>query len=77
MLVRNGHLVRSAIEALFPGEPQPLFPRRAADLLQSHLINGFETALEQGMRPADALAVVLGWVSTEMARIGSDKGGSS
>jgi hypothetical protein len=76
MLVRNGHHVRIAIEALFPGEPQSLLPRRAADLLQSHLISGFETALEQGMRPADALALVLCWVSTEMARIGSDKGSS-
>jgi hypothetical protein len=69
--------VRSDIEALFPGQPEPLLPKRAADILQSHLINGFETALEQGMRPADALAVVLGWVSSEMVRIGSEKTGNS
>lgn len=51
MLVRNGHPVRSDIEALFPGQPELLLPKRAADILQSHLINAFETALEQGMRP--------------------------
>ncbi len=77
MLVRNGHRVRSDIEALFPGQPEPLLPKRAADILQSHLINGFETALEHGMRPADALAVVLCWVSSEMVRIGLEKTGNS
>ncbi len=77
MLVRNGHPVRSDIVALFPGQPESLLPPRAADILQSHLINAFETALEQGMRPADALAVVLGWVSSEMVRIGSEKTGNS
>ena len=77
MLVSNGYRVRTDIEALFPGQPEPLLPRKAADILQSHLINGFETALEQGMRPADALAVILSWVSSEMARVGSEKTGSS
>jgi predicted deacylase len=73
MLVRNGHCTLSDIEALFPGQPEPLVPKKAVDILQSHLINGFETALDQGMRPGDALAVVLCWVSSEMVRIGSDK----
>ena len=77
MLVRNGHRVRNDIEALFPYQPEPQLPKKAADLLQSHLINGFETAIEQGMRPADALAVVLSWVSSEMVRIGSEKTGKS
>lgn len=77
MLVRNGYPVRGDIEALFPGQPDPLLSKKAADRLQSHLINGFETALEQGMRPSDALAIVLCWVSSEMVRIGSDKTGSS
>lgn len=77
MLVRNGHRVPRDIEALFPGNPDPLLPKKAADMLVSHLINGFETALEQGMRPADALAVIMCWVSSEMVRIGSEKAGSS
>ena len=76
MLVRKGRCTPSDIEALFPGQPEPLVPKKAADNLQSHLIDGFETALDQGMRPADALAVVLCWVSSEMVRIGSDKTGS-
>jgi len=74
MLVRNGHGTRTDIEALFPGHPEPLVPeKKAAELLQSHLIDGFEAAVDQGMRPADALAVVLCWVSSEMGRIGSEK----
>jgi hypothetical protein len=77
MLVRNGYRVRCDIEALFHAKPEPQLPRRAADILQSHLINGFENAVEQGMPPADALAVVLGWVCTEMVRIGADKAGNS
>ncbi len=74
MLVRNPHCTLSDIEALFPGHPEPLVPKRAAELLQSHLIDGFEAAVDHGMRPADALAVVLCWVSSEMVRIESEKG---
>jgi hypothetical protein len=76
MLVSKGRCTPGDIEALFPGEPEPLVPKKAAEKLQSHLINGFETALDQGMRPGDALAVILCWVSSEMVRIGSDKIGS-
>ena len=76
MLIRKGRCSPSDIEALFPSEPEPLVSKKAADKLQSHLINGFETALDQGMRPGDALAVILCWVSSEMVRIGSDKTGS-
>ncbi len=74
MLVRKGHCTQSDIEALFPGHPEPLVPKKAVELLQSHLIFGFEAALDQGMRPADALAVILCWVSSEMVRVGSEKG---
>ena len=77
MLHGNQHNLTRAIEALFPREPEPLLPRRAADRLQAHLIRGVETAIEQGMRPADALAAVLCWVSTEMSRIGPDRAGNS
>ncbi|MGO9485500.1 MAG: hypothetical protein ACLPX9_13080 [Rhodomicrobium sp.] len=77
MLVHNEHAIRSDIEALFPGHPEPMIPKKAADKLQSHLINGFETALDQGIPPEDALAIVLRWVSTEMLRIGSERPGNS
>ena len=75
MLVSDGHPVGSDIEALFPDQPEPLLPKGAADVLESNLISAFETAVEQGMRPADALAAVLCWVSSEMVRTGPDKSG--
>lgn len=44
-----------------------------ADALQSNIINAFEAAIDQGMRPADALAVILTWMSSEMVRIQADQ----
>ncbi|MBI4723753.1 MAG: hypothetical protein HY765_01645 [Rhodomicrobium sp.] len=57
------------IEELFPSQAAPLISKKAADKLQSHMITGFEAALDQGMRPLDALALILCWVSSEMVRI--------
>jgi hypothetical protein len=74
MLVGNGHSTPRDIEALFPRHPESLVPKKAAERLQSHLIGGFEAALDQGMRPADALGVILSWVSAEMVRIAPEKG---
>ncbi len=73
MLVRDGYCLQSAIEGLFPGRPQPLVPKKVADLLQSHLISGFETALEQGLHPSDALALILCWASSELMRMKEDQ----
>jgi hypothetical protein len=42
---------------------------KLADALQSQIINAFESAIYQGMRPMDALAVILSWMSSEMTRI--------
>ncbi len=64
-------------DELFPLHPQPLVPKKAADYLQSHIISGFETALDQGMPPLDALSTILGWVSSEIARVKLDAAGSS
>ena len=44
-----------------------------ADALQSQIINAFEGAIYQGMRPMDALAVILSWMSSEMTRIQADQ----
>ena len=44
-----------------------------ADALQSQVINAFEAAIYQGMRPMDALAVILSWMSAEMVRIQTDQ----
>jgi hypothetical protein len=46
---------------------------KLADALQSQLINAFEGAIYQGMRPMDALAVILSWMSSEMTRIQADQ----
>ncbi len=70
MLVHEEYHTRlSAAEELFPCRAQPLVPKIAADTLQSHVISGFEAALEQGMHPMDALASILSWVSSEMGRV--------
>ena len=53
----------------------PFSAQKAADDLQSHVICGFEEALDQGMQPADALALILSWVSSEMVRIQSRQNG--
>jgi hypothetical protein len=73
MLAHEGHRLNSEIDGLFPRRAEPQVPKKAADVLQSRLISGFEEAVEQGMHPADALAIVLSWASSELARIGIDQ----
>jgi hypothetical protein len=46
---------------------------KLADALQSQVINAFEGAIYQGMRPMDALAVILSWMSSEMTRIQAEQ----
>jgi hypothetical protein len=58
------------------GEPD-LPGDKLADALQSQIINAFEAAIYQGMRPMDALAVILSWMSSEMMRIQSDQANQS
>ena len=50
---------------------------KLADALQSQIINAFEAAIYQGMRPMDALAVILSWMSSEMMRIQADQANRS
>jgi hypothetical protein len=45
---------------------------QAADVLHSHLIIGFEEALNLGMTPMVALGSILTWVASEMTRIPSE-----
>ncbi len=52
-----------------PRGPKPPLTERVADALQSHVISAFETAIDQGMHPTEALGVILSWMSGEMARI--------
>ena len=50
---------------------------KLADALQSQIINAFEAAIYEGMRPMDALAVILSWMSSEMMRIQADQANRS
>jgi hypothetical protein len=52
-----------------PGAPKPQAPDRVADALQSRVIGAFETAIDQGMQPSEALAAILSVISSEMARL--------
>ena len=65
----------SELDELFPSHPQPPVSKKAADILQSRVIQSFETALDQGMQPLDALSTILSWVSSEMGRIQLDRTG--
>jgi hypothetical protein len=66
--------VRTAeLDELFPSHPQPLISKKAADILQSRVIRAFETAVDQGMQPLEALSSILSWVTSEMARIQLDR----
>ncbi len=55
-----------------PGRPRAPGDK-LADALQSEIINAFEAAIYQGMRPMDALAVILSWMSSEITRIQADQ----
>lgn len=48
-------------------------PRIETQALQSKVTEAFEAAIEQGMPPIDALATILFWISSEMARIQTDQ----
>lgn len=59
-------------DELSSGTPQ-LPADKIADALQSQIINAFEAAIYQGMRPMDAIAVILSWMSSEVTRIQADQ----
>jgi hypothetical protein len=70
MLIENeANLQLGVSDDFFPRNPNPLLPEKARDALQSHMIVGFEEALELGMAPMDALGCVLRWVALEMGRM--------
>ncbi len=78
MAVQTASSFRMAeVDDLFPSRPLQPASKRGADALQSHVISGFETAVEQGMHPMDALALILNWVSSEMVRIQFEETGAS
>ena len=77
MPVRESSLTSpNKIDDARTGEPR-LSGDKLADALQSQIIDAFEAAIYQGMRPMDALAVILSWMSSEMMRIQADQANRS
>jgi hypothetical protein len=68
LMYPNGEPSLFEFESLFPREGD-LASGKAEEVLQSHIIMGFEEAVDLGMSPMEALSQVLGWVSSEMVRI--------
>jgi hypothetical protein len=64
------------IDELFPSKSPPVH-NAAAEALQSQLIDAFEAALCRGMNPLDALAIILGWASSEIGRVRVDRNDGS
>ena len=70
LAVTNKQKEISKLDELFPDNPATSAHAKAADVLLSHMIMGFEESLDLGMPPMDALSQILHWVSAEMTRIG-------
>ncbi len=68
-MLLHANVQQEILENLFPRKSgDPVFGK-AEEALRSHMIEGFEEALENGMPPMEALGHVLNWAATEMARI--------
>lgn len=57
----------SAPENLFEGFSEGAAPK-ARDMLTDALNSGYSQAIEHGLQPTEALAVILSWVAVETAR---------
>ncbi len=77
MLHTNVDLTLSQADRLFPSQPLESRQDKAEEVLNSHLITGFEEALSLGMPPLEAFGHVLNWVASEMARIKTGQGPQS
>lgn len=60
------------VDEVFPGL-SPSVEDAGVEKLQSQLIDAFESAIHQGMTPIDALAVIIGWASSELHRVGESQ----
>ena len=65
------------IEELFSRNIKPGMSKKASDVLLSNIINAYEAAVDEGIDPIDALSMIVGWVSTEMARVRFNQGAES
>ncbi len=77
ILHTNVDLTLSQADRLFPSEPVHSAQGKAEEVLNSHLIVGFEEALSHGMSPLEAFGHVLNWVACEMARVKPGQGPQS
>jgi hypothetical protein len=55
--------------SLFGDIPKQIYPADVADAFKSCLIEGYERAVESGLQPLDALAIVLIWAADEIRRL--------
>jgi len=55
------------IDSVSPVRPE--HDDEALDVLQSHIIEGFEKAIDLGMAPMQAITHILDWIAEEKARI--------
>ncbi len=76
MPMRESGLAPQKENDVCPGKPR-ISGDKIADTLQSQIIAAFEAAIYQGMRPMDALAVILSWMSSEMTRIQAEQANRS
>ncbi len=67
--------MRIARNPLFRGTPKQLCSEELINNFEGRLIEDYERAVEEGVPPLDALAVVLAWVAAETRRL--DPTGSS
>jgi hypothetical protein len=68
LMYPDSELALIEMEGLFP--PKGSMAQGTAEkTLQSHMVVGFEEALEQGLAPMEALGQMLEWVASEMVRI--------
>jgi hypothetical protein len=72
---------RLTVDELFP-RLAPSIENAGAEALESKLIDAFESALQQGVTPLEALSIILEWASSELHRFrmvreaSPDSGGS-
>jgi hypothetical protein len=60
------------VDELFPSLSPPV-EVAGAETLQSLLIDAFESAIRDGMRPIDALAIIIAWASSELKRVSASQ----
>ncbi|HZV21162.1 MAG TPA: hypothetical protein VE986_06410 [Hyphomicrobiales bacterium] len=61
--------MRTVPGSLFEGVTKKHYSEKLIEEFRSQLIEQYERAIEEGIRPRDALAIVLTWVAAENCRL--------